>query len=251
MVFLGFVLGTWLAVYRAKKVGIKPDIVLDLVVWILVSSIVGARGMYIIFHLDEFQGRWLDMISPIQSDGSLGIAGLVVLGGVMTAIPVAAWYLKRKKISFSLMLDILVPSLALGMGIGRLGCLLNGCCFGHPTDFPWGMIFPDTCLAGSIYLNQPIHPTQLYAVFYNLAILSILLIRSPLKRFNGELFYLFLALYGLSRFINEIFRYYRHGMVMINIGSFEFTISMLISLSMVVFGLILLVRGYSKPREIQ
>ncbi len=108
MIFLAFVLGTWLAAVRARRDGIDVGVVVDLVVWILISSLVGARVTYFLFHLDEFRGppdgsgpiRWLDIVNPIQSDGTIGIAGLVFLGGVVFAVPVTWLYLRRKGFSF-------------------------------------------------------------------------------------------------------------------------------------------------------
>ena len=217
---------------------------MDMVVWIMVSSLLGARLTYVIFHLDEFRGRWIDVISPIQSDGTVGIAGLVVLGGVALCIPVAVWFLKKRNIPALKMLDILVPSLALGMGIGRIGCLLNGCCFGIPTDLPWGIEFPTTCLAGSAYPGQHIHPTQVYESLYGFAIMGILLLRSPHRRFTGELFFLFLVLYGIARFMNETVRHYQSSMIPLRLGSTDITVSMLATLFMIILGLLLLIRGY-------
>ena len=243
MVFLGFVFGTWLSVRRAARAGVASETILDLIMWILFSSIAGARLTYVLTHLDEFQGRWLDVISPIQSDGTIGIAGLVLLGGVAAAIPVSVWFLKRKRVPVMQALDILIPALAFGIAIGRVGCLLNGCCFGVPTKLPWGLVFPDTCLAGMTYAHQSIHPTQLYAIIYSSAIGLFLLWRTPRKAFEGELFALFLALYGVARFLNETVRYYREGMILLRFGSFELTLSMMISALLFGVGLALLIRN--------
>ncbi|HHE46505.1 MAG TPA: prolipoprotein diacylglyceryl transferase [Bacteroidetes bacterium] len=244
MVFLAFAFGVWLGMKRARKAGIDPGKVMDLTMWILVSSLVGARLAYVLFHLDEFQGRWLDVISPFQSDGTIGIAGLVILGGVILAVPVSYWYLKRHNIPFLKMADVMAPSLAFGIAIGRIGCFLNGCCFGLPTDLPWGVIFPENCYAGSVFPRQHIHPTQLYAIVFNSLLGVILLLRSPRRRFNGELFYLLFLLYGPYRMLIETIRYYRPSMVLFNTGGFHFTISMLISIMITIVAAVLLLRGY-------
>jgi len=248
MVFLGFAFGVWLGTVRARKVGIPPAKVMDLTMWILIGSMVGARLMYVLFHLDEFKGRLLDIISPIQSDGTIGIAGLVVLGGVIFAVPAAWWYLKKQNIPFLKMMDVMVPSLAFGMVIGRLGCTLNGCCFGLPTDLPWGIIFHENCYAGSVFPHQSIHPTQIYTIIYCAVIGAILLLRSSHKRFEGELFYLFFLLYGPARYINETVRYYRSSMVLFHIGDYRMTISMLVSVAITVVAFILLYKGYRSTR---
>ncbi len=246
MVFLGFALGTWISVKRGKSAGIESNVIMDLVIWILVSSLIGARLMYVLFHLDEFKGRWLDAISPIQIVGTVGIAGLVILGGVLAAVPAGAWFLRKKNIPFLKMADIMAPGLAIGIAAGRIGCFLNGCCFGHPTELPWGIAFPEECLAGSMYPHQTIHPTQLYAIIYNLGVGIFLMARSPHKKITGELFYLFLILYGVFRFLNESVRYYRPSMVPLHFGSFDLTISMIISILMALTGVILLAKGFRK-----
>lgn len=235
--FAAFAFGTWLAVRRARSEMVDSGLVMDLVVWILISSLVGARFTYVIFHLDEFRGRWLDTVSPIQSDGTLGIAGLVVIGGIVFAVITSIWYLGRKNIPYFKMMDIMVPSLAFGIGLGRIGCFFNGCCFGHPTESLIGIVFPSTCLAGSVYPGQAIRPTQLYALVYSFAIGIILLLRTGSKRFEGELFGLFFVFYGVARFINESLRYYRESMILGKFGEFSFTISMLLSLIMLTFGI--------------
>jgi len=146
------------------------------------------------------------------------------------------------------MIDVMIPAFALCQSIGRIGCLLNGCCFGVPTEMPWGMVFPATCLAGGVYPGVPIHPTQFYAILYNFTIVVILVLRTPRRRFIGEIFYLYLMLYGMARFLNETVRYYRSGMIPLHIGSSDITISMIITFLMFVTGLGLLIRGYVKNK---
>ncbi|MDP8229346.1 MAG: prolipoprotein diacylglyceryl transferase [Candidatus Electryoneaceae bacterium] len=233
MMFVAFAAGLILASVRAKRAGISPQVVMDLTVWLMIGGLAGARLAYVLFHVDEFQGRWWDTISPIQSDGTIGIAGLVVLGGVIAAIPTMWWFLRRRNIPFLKMADIMMPSLALGIAIGRIGCLLNGCCFGQPTDLPWGIVFPHICYAGSVYPGLSIHPTQLYSVGYSAIIAVVLLLRTSHRRFEGELFYLFFVLYGIARFGVETVRYYRPGMILFHIDSFAVTVSMVVSLSMI------------------
>jgi phosphatidylglycerol:prolipoprotein diacylglycerol transferase len=246
MVFLAFAFGVWLAVRRGRKIGITDEKVLDMSVWVLVSAIVGARVAYVMFHLDEFRGRWLDVINPFQSDGTIGIGGLVVLGGVVLTVLVMGWYFRKHGLPVLKMLDMFIPPLAFGIAIGRIGCFLNGCCFGMPTDSPLGVVFPACSGAGQMFPGQHIHPTQVYEFIYAAMIGIVLLLRSPRKRFEGELFYLFLLLYGPFRFFNETLRYYRSGMIIFESGDFSFTVSMFISLAMVIGGVVMLIRGYKQ-----
>lgn len=249
MIFFAFGFGLLLSTRRGAKVGIPAGKVTDLIVWLLISSLLGARLTYVIFHLEEFRGRWLDIINPFQSDGTIGIAGLVILGGVILALPTAWYFLRKNKIPFLKMMDVLAPGLAFGTAIGRIGCLLNGCCFGLPTDLPWGIVFPATCFAGSVNPNIAIHPTQIYATITNVLIGIFLIWRTPRKKFEGELFYLFFLLYGPYRFIIEHFRYYRSSMILFNIGDYRMTVSMFLSLAMILFAVINLYRGYRRAED--
>ncbi len=236
MVFLGFALGAWFSLRQARRAELDPNVVIDAVLWILVSSIIGARLTYVVFHPAEFAGRWLDVVNPIQSDGRIGIAGLVVLGGFVFAVPAVWLFARKRKLSPWFLMDVLAPGAALGIGLGRIGCFLNGCCFGHPTSLPWGVVFPTTCLAGSVYPHQSIHPTQLYEVLYSFAIAAFLVWQSRRSHFTGELIVQLLILYGFFRFLNETIRYYETSMVLFNIGCFRMTLSMMISVVMVIGG---------------
>ena len=102
--------------------------------------------------------------------------------------------------------DHIVPYLALGQAIGRIGCFLNGCCFGKPTNLPWGMIFPGGSIAGDTYPAIHIHPTQLYSVYTNFLIFAILLLFGNWKKFDGQILYLYFILYSVSRFLIEFLR---------------------------------------------
>jgi len=249
MVFIAFVFGIYLGERRAKRAGLAAGVVTDLSVWLMISSLLGARLTYVGAHLSEFRGRWLDAVSPFQSDGTVGIAGLVLLGGVAAALPASAIYLKRKRIPFAKMADLLAPSLVFGIAIGRIGCFLNGCCFGSPTSLPWGTVFPNDCYAGYIYPDQHLHPTQLYEMLGCAIVGAYLLWWTARRRFEGELFCLFLALYGVIRMPIESIRYYRPDLVPLHLGPLQVTGSMLVSAAMIIAGGVLLVRGYRGPKS--
>ncbi|MCX7834810.1 MAG: prolipoprotein diacylglyceryl transferase [bacterium] len=236
MVFIGFATGIWFAAKRAEKKGYPKEMVYDVSLWILIASLVGARGLYVLTHSDEFKGRWLDAISPIQSDGTIGIAGLVLLGGVILSIVAVYLFSKRKKISFWLITDLLVPSLALGEFFGRIGCFLNGCCFGIPTHFFLGVVFPSTCAAGAQFPDTHIHPTQLYmSLTAILTFFILLIIESRLSRL-GQLFGIYLIIYGITRFIIEDFRWYESSMILFQGNDWYITISQMLSIIMVIAG---------------
>ena len=249
MVFLAFAAGVWLGTVRGRKAGLPDGLVMDLAVWIMVSSLLGARLTYVAAHWGDFRGHWLDALSPFQSDGSIGIAGLVILGGVAAALPTAYWYLRRKGLSFLLTLDVLVPSLAFGIALGRIGCYLNGCCFGFPTALPWGVQFPASCYAGHVYPHLHIHPTQLYEMLYCIAIGLFLLWRTAGRRYTGELFHWFALLYGAARVWDESLRYYSPAVVPWMIGHARISGSMVASLLMALWGAGMLVRNWNRPAK--
>ena len=114
MITLAFIFGVLLSSWRAKRRGYPKNFIQDLAVVLLLSSVLGARLLYILTHLEEFAGQWWRTIVPIQNDGTIGIAGLVLLGGVLAGLPVGIWYTRRKGQSVSRTMDVVAPSLALG-----------------------------------------------------------------------------------------------------------------------------------------
>ena len=231
MLALSFIAGIFLAVHRAKKREINPNIVMDLSLVIIISSIVGARFMYVIFHLDEFKSRWLDTINPFQSSGEVGISGMTVIGGLIFATVASLFYLWVKKQPVLKIVDIMVPSIALGIFLTRIGCFLNGCCFGRPGESFTCLIFPSESPAGYTFPNQKIIPTQIYSSLYGLVILLILLLSEKrYHRYDGFTFHLFFMLYGFARFIIDFFRYYEDSMVLLQMGSVSISVNQGISL---------------------
>jgi len=211
---------------------------MDLGLIIVFCAIIGSRFLYVVTHLDEFRGHWLDIINPFQSSGEIGIAGLTMLGGVVFALAAILIYCRVKKISILQLCDTLVPAFALGIFLTRIGCFLNGCCFGKPCDLPWGVVFPLMSPAGSTLQGLHLHPTQLYSSFYGLVILIILLILDKKPRPVGFLFSVFLILYGVSRFMVDYVRYYESS-VKFSVLGLDFTINQAIAFFMVVSGLCL------------
>lgn len=247
MLALSFMLGIWMATYRAKKQGIDPNLIMDLSIWIVVAAIVGSRFLYVIYHLEEFQGHWLDTINPFQSSGKIGIAGLTMLGGVVLAIIVSLGFMKIKKMSILKICDIMIPSLALGIFLTRIGCFLNGCCHGIETHLPWGVTFTDPyCAVDPSLLGTSLHPTQLYSSFYGLVIMLILLFIERFKKFDGLLFFVFFILYGISRFLVDMVRFYETSAIVDGLG---ITINQTISLIMILIGVVFILYKYYKIKK--
>lgn len=234
-----FGLGIWVAMWRAKARGFGSQFAVDISVYILIFSLIGARLTYVATHWDEYREYPLDAISPIQHSGKIGIEGLVLLGGVAAAFLTVYFYAKRKRQRFLAVTDLLIPSTALGIAIGRVGCHFNGCCFGLATDVPWCVHFPQGSLAGYIYPHQCVHPTQLYESIYALLIFLLLLAYDRRPRPTGRVTGLFLMLYGAARYFNEQFRWYEHEMILAQTAGFRLTFSQVISLSMLLCGVLL------------
>ena len=132
-----FLMGILLASYRGKKVGLNPDLILDLSVYIIISSIIGARTYFVVTHWHLYSGDLLNVFKVWEG-------GLSVQGGVILSVIVSYFYVKRVQIDFFQLADVMIPCVALGQMIGRIGCFLNGCCYGKPCDLPWGVSFPET-----------------------------------------------------------------------------------------------------------
>jgi phosphatidylglycerol:prolipoprotein diacylglycerol transferase len=246
MMMLAFLAGIFLAVRRGKSRGVPKEFIENLSTVILLSSMVGARGLYVLTHLDEFRGNWLSVINPVQPDGNFGIAGLVLLGGVLTAIPVTFWYTRRKGHAVLDVVDLLTPSLALGMALGRVGCLLNGCCYGKSCDLPWAVSYPES---SHLHVLGPVHPTQAYLILGDLALMGILLGAARVRRFPGQIFALFLLCYSPLRFGVEFLRDYEASMIVGQLGPWAVTTSQLLTLGMFGVGLFLYRHFQSRSLE--
>ncbi len=244
MLAIAFRAGIFVALKRASKFGVKPQEIMDTALVIIISAIIGSRFFYVIFHLQEFEGRWLDIINPLQSSGACGIAGFSMMGGVALALIAAPIYAKIRKLNFLQLADTIAPSFLLGAGITRIGCFLNGCCFGKPTTSPLGLQFPPDSPAGFICPYTRIHPTQLYASALGLILFAILLLLEKKMR-KGPGFTLggMMVLYSLDRFVVDIFRYYEKSMVLMKIGTLRITNNEAILFFMIIVGAFLIIRS--------
>jgi phosphatidylglycerol---prolipoprotein diacylglyceryl transferase len=237
MLAISFLLGIYLAVRRGKARGIDPEKIMDLSVIIIIASIVGARFMYVIFHLEEFAGHWTDTFNPFQSNGQIGIAGLTMLGGVVLAVISAILYLRAKKMPVLKFADAIIPLFFLGEAITRIGCYLNGCCYGIPCNGPLCVVFPPDSPAGAMYQGLHIHAAQLYSSAYALIIFIVMLIIDRKPKFDGYMFYLFFIFYGIGRFVIDFFRYYESSMILMSCCGKGLSMNQGISFAFVVLGI--------------
>lgn len=251
MLATSFVLGILLAARRAQRAGIDQNRIMDLGVLVAISAIVGARLFYVAFHLDEFRGHWTDTFNPFQSSGEVGIGGLTLLGGVILATVTSYLYLRAKKLSFLRVADAVAPSLGLGIFLTRIGCFLNGCCFGVPCHLPWAMTFPYGSPAHYHYGSVPLHPTQLYSSLGGLVMFLALLALGRRRHFDGYLFFSFLVFYGIGRILVDFVRYYEPSMVLVHLGSVALSMNQGISLLMLLVGIAGLILGVRKRSATQ
>jgi len=242
MLAISFLVGIYMAAYRARRFGVAPHHVLDLSVYLILAAVVGSRLLYVAFHLEDYRNP-LDIFA-------LWPGGATLYGGFLLAVFSAYVFIRRRGLSFLLMADIVAPSIALGIMFTRIGCFLSGCCFGKPTDLPWGVVFPPTCPAGDYASSLgpsgspvPLHPTQLYSSLYGLVIFVLILAAEKKLPWRGSTFGLLLVLYGIARFTVDFFRYYESNMLL-----FDFlTLNQVLSLGLVVVGLWMILRR-GEPR---
>jgi phosphatidylglycerol:prolipoprotein diacylglycerol transferase len=199
----GILLGLWLAQRRARAAGLNPDDVWNLGVYMVLAALAGAKLWLLLAFWDYYRTNPADIFSfsTLQAGG-------VWYGGMLTALAVAVFYTRRKKIALLPLTDVFAAPLALGHGIGRLGCFSAGCCYGKPTTGAWGVIFHDEYahqLVGTP-LGIRLHPTQLYEASAEFLIFLLLLRLSARPHRSGQVFGAYLMLYGLARFTIEFFR---------------------------------------------
>lgn len=189
MLVIAFFLGTFLAARYAKTRGVDAELIWNFSFVCTISGIIGARIFYVVENFSYYASRPLEIF--ILPHGGLSWFGGLILGGVCGTV-----YLKKKKAPFLLILDIMAPFVALAQSIGRIGCFLNGCCFGK--ESVWGVYSP--------ILEKTLIPTQLYASAALLAIFVVLRILSTKKLPAGSILYAYLFLYSIKRFLIEFWR---------------------------------------------
>lgn len=212
MIAIGFLLAVYFARKDAARAGYDPDLFTNAAYWCLFFGILGTRILYIIMFPEQFSwSRPLEWFAIWEG-------GLVFQGGPPLAAIFAYLYLRARKISFWKAADVGLPYLALGHAFGRLGCFLNGCCYGQRCDRPWAVQFPAESPAWLDHRSHfglpldatasfPVHPTQLYgSVGLLLLCIALVAMRNRWRPFPGVVVPAYLALYGVARFFMEMIR---------------------------------------------
>jgi phosphatidylglycerol:prolipoprotein diacylglycerol transferase len=227
LVASAFLVGIWLGQREARRRGQDPENLADLAFWILVAALVGSRVYYILVNWEDYFGARALVATPVgRIPRLLAIweGGLVFYGGFIGAALTAWWYMRRHRMPFLPHADTLIPSVAFGHFLGRLGCFGAGCCWGEVAHghLPWATSFPPASLAYQTFASRahpevylaadraatlPLHPVQLYEAFGELAIfLALVLLVRPRKRFHGQVLASWLLLYAVLRTGVELFR---------------------------------------------
>ena len=203
MIALAFLAGLWTATRRARRENIPAEKIADVTLWLMVGAILGARFVYVTtYWREEFASQPFTEIFMIQH------GGLVYYGGLVGAAVAGFSFIRWKKMPLWKTADVFAPSIALGSVFGRAGCLLNGCCYGRPTDAPWAITFtnPQAHEFSGTPLDVPLHPTEIYDALLNFGLYVFLAWLFRRKKFDGQVFSTYLLCYAVTRSIVEYFR---------------------------------------------
>jgi phosphatidylglycerol:prolipoprotein diacylglycerol transferase len=208
LVAIAFLAGLWMATRLGREAKLNADKITNLGIYCALAAIAGAKVMMLLVDIPyytEHPGEILSF-STLQAGG-------VFYGGLLGALAVAVWYMRKTHLPALLTADVFAPGIALGHGIGRLGCFSAGCCWGVPTHLPWSVTFtsPASNQLVGVPLGIPLHPTQLYEAFAEFLIFGVLYWRFGKPHAAGSIISLYLMLYSTARFIVEFFRFHEQG----------------------------------------
>lgn len=235
MLAVAFLVGTWFGLREARRLKLDEDKLITVILVVLVASVLGARALYVIEHVGEFRREWTGVFALWQG-------GLTLYGGVVAGTVAGLLAARKLDLPMWSVADALTPSLALGTLFGRVGCFLNGCCYGHPTDLPWGVTFPPDSFAGLEFGNATIHPSQLYFALAGLVLFAFTWLARKRVTVPGVLFWTFLALFGLVRVPLDATRTYESEAVLLRAGEQAITESQVMSVAIALFSLLMVLR---------
>jgi phosphatidylglycerol:prolipoprotein diacylglycerol transferase len=232
---IAFLVGIQLFLRRGVARGLPEDKLSNLSLLLLVLSIVGGRGLYVLTH-------WSDYAHDVLGVFRIWEGGLMLYGGYFLAIAGGIAYLRRHQIPVWRVGDAAAPSMALGIGLGRIGCFLNGCCFGLPSHLPWAVQFPPGSYSNFVFPSEPLHPSQLYLAAAGIGQFALLLALDKKRRFDGWLFWTYIALDATLRFLIDFTRYYDATSYLGKIGSLSFNVNQVFSVFLVAASVFMLLR---------
>ncbi|HUB82069.1 MAG TPA: prolipoprotein diacylglyceryl transferase [Bryobacteraceae bacterium] len=239
LVAAAFLAGLWMAAKLARRDSLNVDAVTNLGIYCALAAIVGAKIMMLIVD-----PRYRENPGEIFTLDTLQ-AGGVFYGGLIGALVVAWWYMRRMHLPLWRTADVFAPGIAIGHGIGRLGCFSAGCCWGVECHLPWAVTFHSAVAHENVGvpLDVPLHPTQLYESFAEFLIFGILYWRAGKAHRQGAIIGLYLMLYSAARFVVEFFRFHEQG----NLWGTPLDTSQWISLGLCAIGIWCFFRREEQP----
>jgi phosphatidylglycerol:prolipoprotein diacylglycerol transferase len=239
LVAIAFLVALWMAGKLARPAGLNFEAVTNLGVGCAIAAIVGAKLM--MFVVDA--GYYIEHPAEVFSLSTLQ-AGGVFYGGLIAALAFAWWYMRKTKLPLLKTADVFAPAIALGHGIGRLGCFSAGCCWGVECHLPWSVTFtnPVSNQLVGVPLNTPLHPTQLYESFAEFIIFGVLYWRIRKPHQDGAIIGLYLMLYSAVRFVVEFFRFHEQG----NLWGGPLDTSQWISIVLFALGAVWMMKGANR-----
>ena len=208
LVAAAFLAGLWMVGRLAKPAGINPDAATNLGLYCALAAIIGAKVMLLLVDFKYYMEHPGEIVSVDMLQ-----AGGVFYGGLIAALMVSWWYMRKTNLPLFKTADIFAPAIALGHGIGRIGCFTAGCCWGDRCDLPWAVTFTSQEAHDrvGVPLGVPLHPTQLYEAIGEFLIFAILYWRIKRPHAPGTIISLYLILYSTLRFVVEFFRNHEQG----------------------------------------
>lgn len=194
MIGIGIIVALLMSFKRAKKKGLDPDMVYNIGLIALIFGFIGSKFLYFLVDIKYLINHPIEIL--------LG-SGFVLYGGILGGILAVIIYCKIKNIDFLKYFDLMIPSVAIAQGFGRIGCFLAGCCYGRETNSPIGIVFHNSALAPN---GVKLIPTQLFSSAGDFLIGIILIIYAKKERKSGKVGALYLILYSIGRFVIEFFR---------------------------------------------
>ena len=198
-----FIAGIWIAARNGKKAGIDADTTWNLGLIVLFSALVGSKISLLLTDFSYYSEnpRQFFSLSTFHLNESY-------YGGLILALATAVIFIRKRNIPPLILADLAAPGIAFGQAIAGIGCFLAGCCYGRPTDLPWGIAFSDPYSSQSqgTPLHVPLHPTQLYEAAGVFLIFLLLMHRLSRKFQSGQIVLEYLGLFALLRFAVEFFR---------------------------------------------
>ncbi len=224
MISIGVLCALFVLLKRAKKKGVKEDTIYTLGFIVLLSGVIGAKLLYVLVEIKTVINYPLQILSG---------NGFVVYGGIIGGLLMGMAYCNLKKLDFLLLFDLVMPSVALAQGFGRIGCFFAGCCYGSETDSVIGIVFHNSSIAPN---DVKLLPTQLFSSAGDFLIATFLILYANKAKSKGEIGALYLVLYSIGRFVIEFFRNdYRGSIGIISTSQF-------ISLVILVIGIVMLIK---------